>query len=338
MAFGEISGINGTAFVHTFYTVTFKDLDDKVVMTQLVFTHNRTTAANPEKYDFVPTKAGHEFDYWSDESGVKFDFEKTPITSDITLKAVWKEEQKMTLGSSHVVTFDSNGGSAVEPQIVGHGEKATEPETPTREGYDFVGWFKKDGKEFDFDTEITSDITLIAKWKENSPPQMTTDFIMPETVIFEKDEVVKEKENQLPAGVDAEQVVELVKPSEEVMGVKVFTKESLTEEEQKEFQEKAKGIKVETEISELNKTSTTIVTIEETGFKNEKEPQLQNCLLMTKSDLTKYGQRVKITYYYYDEKTKEYKQLGDGVTISTDANLIIKNIYDGLRIVVESAL
>jgi len=71
---------------------------------------------------------------------------------------------------TYTVAFDSNGGSAVDPQTVNGGEKATEPTPPTRMSltqgvyYTFLGWFKDD-VEFDFDTEITSDITLTAKWR-----------------------------------------------------------------------------------------------------------------------------------------------------------------------------
>lgn len=68
---------------------------------------------------------------------------------------------------SFTVTFDTNGGSKVEDQPVVSGEKATRPAAdPSKDGYDFVGWFKK-GEEtspFDFNTAITDNITLTAKW------------------------------------------------------------------------------------------------------------------------------------------------------------------------------
>ena len=61
------------------------------------------------------------------------------------------------------VSFDSNGGSAVSSQTVKEGEKATKPDDPLREGYEFVGWFNGD-IEWNFDTAVTSNMTLIAKW------------------------------------------------------------------------------------------------------------------------------------------------------------------------------
>ncbi len=65
-----------------------------------------------------------------------------------------------------VVAFNSNGGSSVKTQIVKKGEKATEPEIPIKEGYNFEGWYinLNDNQPFNFDTEITNNIDLIAKW------------------------------------------------------------------------------------------------------------------------------------------------------------------------------
>ena len=41
------------------------------------------------------------------------------------------------------------------------------PSSPTRKGYTFTGW-KLNGKNFDFNTSIRSDITLEATWKKNT--------------------------------------------------------------------------------------------------------------------------------------------------------------------------
>ncbi|HHU27588.1 TPA: InlB B-repeat-containing protein [bacterium] len=61
------------------------------------------------------------------------------------------------------VTFDTDGGDLVDPQEVNKGEKATEPTTPTKDGYYFVEW-QLNGQKFDFNTPITEDITLKAIW------------------------------------------------------------------------------------------------------------------------------------------------------------------------------
>lgn len=74
----------------------------------------------------------------------------------------------------HIVEFDSNGGTAVEKQIVRNGEKAAEPEKPTKEGTEFLGWYDGDEK-FTFDTVITKDYKLKARWSgEESGSSGTT--------------------------------------------------------------------------------------------------------------------------------------------------------------------
>ncbi len=69
----------------------------------------------------------------------------------------------------YVVSFDLNyDGATGAPasQRVNSGEKATEPTAPVRDGYAFVGWSTTaDGQVlFNFNTDITSNITLYAKW------------------------------------------------------------------------------------------------------------------------------------------------------------------------------
>ena len=76
------------------------------------------------------------------------------------------EEAKLT------VTFESNGGSSVEAQEVVTGQKLTKPENPsyfdskTKSVYAFMGWYTDPEftKLFDFDTPVTQDLTLYAKW------------------------------------------------------------------------------------------------------------------------------------------------------------------------------
>jgi uncharacterized repeat protein (TIGR02543 family) len=72
---------------------------------------------------------------------------------------------------TYTVTFDSQGGSAVDPQKVKHGRKATEPTAPTWAGYTFGGWYKESGctNPWDFATDkVTSDVTLFAQWTINT--------------------------------------------------------------------------------------------------------------------------------------------------------------------------
>lgn len=67
-----------------------------------------------------------------------------------------------------VYNYDNLG--TYTTQKVSSGEKAKIPDTPTRSGYTFNGWYTQatGGSKFDFDTEITKDITLYAQWSKTS--------------------------------------------------------------------------------------------------------------------------------------------------------------------------
>ena len=71
------------------------------------------------------------------------------------------------LTSNYTVTFDTDGGSAIDAQKVAYGGKATAPEAPTRSGYTFDGWYLGNTK-YDFNTTVTKNITLTAHWTRNS--------------------------------------------------------------------------------------------------------------------------------------------------------------------------
>ena len=76
---------------------------------------------------------------------------------------------------TYTVTFDSNGGSDISAQNVSDSgtAKATEPSpAPTKNGYDFVAWYTQeeypDGTPYDFNTPVTGDLGLKAKWAEKA--------------------------------------------------------------------------------------------------------------------------------------------------------------------------
>ncbi len=68
----------------------------------------------------------------------------------------------------HVVTFDTNGGSEITPLVVAEGGRIEKPEDPTKAGFQFDGWYSDVQLEtpWNFDTPVTADMKLYAKWKE----------------------------------------------------------------------------------------------------------------------------------------------------------------------------
>ena len=77
------------------------------------------------------------------------------------------------LRTAYIVTYNSQGGSAVAPEITAEGELITAPTAPTKAGHVFSGWYKEDTftTEWDFETDtVTEDITLYAKWEEEAKP------------------------------------------------------------------------------------------------------------------------------------------------------------------------
>ena len=60
-------------------------------------------------------------------------------------------------------------GGTYATQIVQTGEKAIEPDVPSRQGYRFTGWYLDDTK-YDFNAAVTKDMTLTARWKDIEKP------------------------------------------------------------------------------------------------------------------------------------------------------------------------
>lgn len=103
----------------------------------------------------------------------------------IDLTAGDKQETVTLERVTYTVTFDSDGGSAVDKQNVKYNEKATEPKpAPNREGFMFNGWYLDGATEsYDFTKPVNADITLKAKWDENGTVPQPTIY----TVAFDSD-------------------------------------------------------------------------------------------------------------------------------------------------------
>ena len=83
-----------------------------------------------------------------------------------------KTQGRVLVTEVYTVTFDSYGGTPVPPaQEVEYGLTATKPADPTLKGYTFAFWYlgedEQNATAYDFDTPVTENITLTAKWNIN---------------------------------------------------------------------------------------------------------------------------------------------------------------------------
>ena len=88
------------------------------------------------------SRFGYEFLGWY-LNGEKYDF-STPVTEKITLIAKWEKKTSDIPSDDkeiYIVDFDSNGGTRVASQKVEEGDRVSRPSNPTRDCYDFVGWY-----------------------------------------------------------------------------------------------------------------------------------------------------------------------------------------------------
>lgn len=90
-------------------------------------------------------------------------------TSSAPLTGIYEKGEKnitMLYGKNLQVSFESNGGSPINPINVVESKTISKPSDPVKIGYTFAGWYKdnKLSQAMDFSSPITENITLYAKW------------------------------------------------------------------------------------------------------------------------------------------------------------------------------
>ena len=136
---------------HEVYTLTFT-VDGKTETLEV----SSVSEIDLEELTFEE-KNGYELKWYV--NGNEYDF-NTPLTSDVTI------EGKYVKTTTFTIKFNSDGGTKVSNQTVKSGDKAIEPTNVTKEGYILTGWYLNN-KKYDFNTEVTKNITLVAKWEED---------------------------------------------------------------------------------------------------------------------------------------------------------------------------
>lgn len=131
------------------YTVTFNGTAGEI------YEHGSKLKkpADPTKDSTV--QYTYEFDGWYN-GDTKWNFDTDVVKSDLALVAKFTEEKR-----AYLVTFDGENGVSCY-----YGDKIEKPEDPTKEGHEFIAWYKGTMK-WDFDKyTVTGDMDLTAKWKQ----------------------------------------------------------------------------------------------------------------------------------------------------------------------------
>lgn len=123
-----------------------------------------------EGYVELPTnveKDGYNFKGWAvDDKIVDSNYYVKKSTS---FKAIWELDgeasHEISGATTYTVHFDFNDGSNTHNELVVAGSVVNKPVLPTREGYIFNGWYCNE-YEYDFNTPISGDITLVAQWTQ----------------------------------------------------------------------------------------------------------------------------------------------------------------------------
>ena len=118
---------------------------------------------------------GELFIAWYEVVGIKenedvladkpFDF-NTKINKAIKLKAIYEGKVETI-----TITFDSKGGSAIDPVTINKGTELILPKDPTYDGYTFKGWYDTNETPIHNNALLEEDTTLYAEWEKIPEPK-----------------------------------------------------------------------------------------------------------------------------------------------------------------------
>ena len=148
-------------------------------------------------------RSGYTFSGWTADSSVQLADSKAAETTftmpdkDVTVTAGWTKSGSGSGGGGGggtvrcTVSFETNGGSKVANQTVTRNSVMKEPTAPSKENFDFDGWYsdKELKTKYDFSEKVTKSFTLYAKWteKNNGGTMPDGDWKNPFTDIREND-------------------------------------------------------------------------------------------------------------------------------------------------------
>ena len=147
------------------YTVTWKNEDKSVLEEDKKLILGSTSTYNGSTPKKVSTaQYNYEFIGWIDNNGNSYSIGYiATVAGNVTFTAQYK-----TIDREYTITFNTNGGSAIEPITQVWGTPVTKPTNPTKPGYTFGGWYSDEDLTIpaEVPTKMPADnITITAKWK-----------------------------------------------------------------------------------------------------------------------------------------------------------------------------
>ena len=142
------------------YTITFDVSGGQLDNREMTATFDAPVGTLP-----TPTRDGYTFGGWIDHAGNIYTAETVyTVVGDLFLIAVWEPNQ-------YTLTLEVEG-EVLDTITVTFGELVDELPVPTREGFQFLGWFDAEGNQYTADTvyEVVGDVVLTARWIDDSNP------------------------------------------------------------------------------------------------------------------------------------------------------------------------
>lgn len=139
------------------FTVTYMDNSGRAFKTMLVSKNGNADLS--VKFDVDAT---HSVTGWAAseaDAAAGTALKAFTVNADVTLYPI--------IRSGHWLTFDTNGGSPIDPQFVADGSMPCSPENdPVRTGYDFKGWYTAStgNSKYSFKHTLSNNETAYAQW------------------------------------------------------------------------------------------------------------------------------------------------------------------------------
>lgn len=167
-------GVSKLYLFKKYFDVTFNVYEGKTEVQKVL---NGKTAIKPAD----PTREGYDFYGWyaDDKFVTPYLFEGRTITGDgVNVYAKWELKSSQT---EYVIDFDLGyEGAAIAPVTTRNAKLIDMPADPTREGYEFKGWWISDYEtrekltvEFDAKKEFDANTTLFAVWNKAGKNALT---------------------------------------------------------------------------------------------------------------------------------------------------------------------